>query len=79
MDGSKEMLIRMREEDYASLNSSTRQKFLSEKVIIHDEHQKLYDTDERYRQLYKLYKDAKLALERYKFNKRHANNGSDTK
>lgn len=79
MDGSKEMLIRMREEDYASLNQQTRQRFLSEKVIIKDEHEKLYETDERYRQLYKCYNDAKKALDKYKFEKRHANNGSDSK
>jgi hypothetical protein len=79
MDGSKEMFVRMREEDFSLIPHEYRQRFLSERVIVPGQHKELYDTDERYRKLYKLYKDAKKALEKYKFDKRHADNRSNIK
>jgi hypothetical protein len=77
--GGKEMFIRMREEDYARIPLEQRLGFLSEKVIIPDEHKNLYETDSTYRELYGIYRKVKKKLEDYKFDKRHANNGSYTK
>lgn len=79
MGGSKEWFIRMREEDYSRIPYEQRQRFLSEKVVIPDQHEELYETDETYRQLYKAYRCAKKDLEDYKYNKRHAVNRSDIK
>ena len=79
MEGSKEYFVRMREEEYNAFPQKTRESFLSEKVIYPDEHQKLWDTDEHYRKIYSSYSKAKKALDNYKFDKRYANNRSDTK
>ena len=65
------MFVRMKESDYARLPPLTRQKFLSERVIIPDEHKRLYEEDNVYRELYRTYRTAKKDLEEYKFKKRH--------
>ena len=79
MEGSKEILVRMREEEYTSLPHQTRQSFLSETVLIPDEHKKLYEKDETYRKLYNEYRKAKKLMEEHRFKCRYANNRSDTK
>jgi len=71
MDGSKEMFVRMRESDYARIPSEQRQRFLSEKVIIPNQHKELYETDKVYRELYKTYRTAKKDMEDYKYKVRH--------
>ncbi len=76
MGASKEMFVRMREEDYARIPSEQRQRFLSERVIIPDQHKELYETDNVYRELYKTYRTAKKDLEDYKYDKRHASKPS---
>lgn len=74
MEGDKEYFIRMREAEYLEIPHSLRQRFLSESVSYNGEHQRLYETDENYRELYKKQRKAKKELEKYKFNKRHADN-----
>lgn len=72
MEGSKEILVRMREEEYTSLPYQTRQSFLSEKVLIPNEHKELYEKDEKYRLLYNAYRKAKKLMEEYRFKVRYA-------
>lgn len=79
MEGSKEWFIRMREEEYSSLPYEFRERFLSEKVIYPEEHKNLWDSDMEYRKIYKIYNDAKKALEEYKFKKRYANSRGNIK
>lgn len=79
MGAIKMWVIQMRDEQYLSLPFEERQKFVSEKVYYEDEHQQLYENDLVYRKHYKTYRAVKRDLEEYKFNKRHANNSSDTK
>ena len=71
MEGAKEWFVRMREEDYARIPYEQRQRFLSEKAIYPDEHQKLWDNDEEYRKVYSNYSKAKKQLDEYKFTKRY--------
>lgn len=71
MTGSKEIFVRMREEDYNSFPQEVRESFLSERVIYPNEHQKLWDEDENYRKVYSAYSKAKKALDKYKFDKRY--------
>lgn len=78
MGATKEIFVRMREEDYARIPYEQRQSFLSERVIIPDQHKELYETDMHYRELYKTYRTAKKDLEDYKYEKRHADNRSNT-
>ena len=79
MEGSKEWLIRMREEEYSSLPFEVRQSFLSEKVQYSGEHQRLYKEDPTYKELYKTYRKAKKDMEEYKFRKRHADSRSNSR
>lgn len=79
MEGSKEMFVRMREEDYARIPFEQRQEFLSERVIVPDQHKELYETDEVYRKLYTAYRKAKKEKDNYLYDKRHADNRGDSK
>lgn len=79
MGANKEWFVRMREEEYLSIPTNLRNRFISENVNYPDEHDHLYETDDNYRKLYSKYRTAKKHLEEYKFNKRHANSRSITR
>lgn len=70
MEGAKEMFLRMKEEDYNSLNTETRELFTYVEVRESDEYNKHKD-DENYAKLYKAKRKASKAVQEYLFNKRH--------
>ena len=70
MGASKEMFLRMRENDFDNLNSETRALFTYVEVREANEYEKNKD-DDNYLKLYKEQKKAKENLQKYLFEKRH--------
>tara|TARA_R110000822_G_scaffold75758_4_gene182240 strand:- start:3992 stop:4213 length:222 start_codon:yes stop_codon:yes gene_type:complete len=62
-------LVRMSDKVYLSLSIPIRSQFESEKVVFDDWED--FKDDDRHKALYKAYKSAKDALDKYKFDKRH--------
>lgn len=70
MESSKEMFLRMREQDFNSLDPHTRNLFTYCEVREVDEYERNKD-DERYMMLYKAKRKAAKAVQEYLFEKRH--------
>jgi len=70
MGASKEMFLRMREDDFNALSNETRELFTYVEVREVDEYLNNKD-DINYLKLYKEQKKAKKNLQQYLFNKRH--------
>lgn len=70
MAASKEMFLRMREEDFNALSNKARDKFTYVEVREENEYETHKD-DPNYQKLYKSQKKAKKDLQTYLFNKRH--------
>lgn len=70
MEGSKELFLRMRMQDYESLHPETRSKFTYTEVREADEYQNHKD-DPNYLALYKAKRKASKDVQEYLFNKRH--------
>ena len=73
MSASKEMFLRMREEDFNNLDNNTRSLFTYVEVRESNEYEN-NKTDPNYLKLYKEQKKAKDNLQKYLFEKRHSNN-----
>lgn len=72
MDGSKEMFLRMRMDDYNSLSSQTRSLFTYEEIRETNEYDNNKD-DPDYLKLHKAKRKAAKEVQKYLFNKRHNN------
>jgi hypothetical protein len=70
MGTSKEMFLRMREDDFNSLSSETRELFTYVEVRDNDEWEQHKD-DANYKKLKKAETKAKKDTQTYLFNKRH--------
>lgn len=70
MSGSKEMFLRMREEDFNNLNPEIRNAFTYVELREENEYESHKD-DPNYQKLYKALKKAKKDVQEYLFNKRH--------
>ena len=70
MSASKEMFLRMRENDFNALSNEVRSQFTYVEVREVDEYLNNKE-DEYYLKLYKDQKKAKNNLQEYLFNKRH--------
>lgn len=70
MQGSKEMFIRMREEEFNTLPRDVRERFTYCEVREVDEYQNNKD-DDRYMLLYNRKRKAAKAVQEYLFEKRH--------
>ncbi len=75
METSKEMFMRMREQDFNELPQQMREKFTYIEVRQVNEYEENKD-DETYIAYYKAYKKAKDSLQKYVFNKRHKINST---
>jgi uncharacterized protein YqeY len=71
MSASKEMFLRMREQDFNELNDNVRELFTYVEVREANEYQENKD-DENYLKLYKEQKKSKDNLQKYLFEKRHS-------
>ncbi len=72
MSATKEMLLRMREQDFNELDNHTRTLFTYVEVRESNEYEENRN-DENYIKLYKEQKKAKDNLQKYLFEKRHGN------
>jgi len=72
MSATKEMFIRMREQDFNELDNNTRSLFTYVEVRESNEYEENRN-DENYIKLYKEQKKAKDNLQKYLFEKRHSN------
>jgi len=70
MGATKEMFLRMREQDFNELDNSVRELFTYVEVREANEYQENKD-DENYLKLYKEQKKSKDNLQKYLFEKRH--------
>ncbi|MEO0902417.1 MAG: hypothetical protein AAFY00_10490 [Bacteroidota bacterium] len=68
----RQWMVMISEEVYCSIPFELRNQFKSERAVYPDEHQRLYETDTNYKELYKTYRAAKKDVEEYKFRKRHS-------
>ena len=72
MSATKEMFLRMREQDFNELDNHTRSLFTYVEVRESNEYEENRN-DENYLKLYKEQKKAKDNLQKYLFDKRHNN------
>ena len=72
MSATKEMFLRMREQDFNELDNHTRTLFTYVEVRESNEYEENRN-DENYIKLYKEQKKAKDNLQKYLFEKRHGN------
>lgn len=72
MSATKEMFLRMREQDFNELDNNTRSLFTYVEVRESNEYEENRN-DENYIKLYKEQKKAKDNLQKYLFEKRHGN------
>ena len=72
MSATKEMFLRMREQDFNELDNHTRSLFTYVEVRESNEYEENRN-DENYLKLYKEQKKAKDNLQKYLFEKRHNN------
>jgi hypothetical protein len=72
MSATKEMFLRMREQDFNELDNHTRSLFTYVEVRESNEYEENRN-DENYIKLYKEQKKAKDNLQKYLFEKRHSN------
>ncbi len=72
MSATKEMFLRMREQDFNELDNHTRSLFTYVEVRESNEYEENRN-DENYIKLYKEQKKAKDNLQKYLFDKRHGN------
>ena len=72
MSATKEMFLRMREQDFNELDNHTRSLFTYVEVRESNEYEENRN-DENYLKLYKEQKKAKDNLQKYLFEKRHGN------
>ena len=72
MSATKEMFLRMREQDFNELDNSTRSLFTYVEVRESNEYEENRN-DENYIKLYKEQKKSKDNLQKYLFEKRHSN------
>jgi len=72
MSATKEMFLRMREQDFNELDNHTRSLFTYVEVRESNEYEENRN-DENYLKLYKEQKKAKDNLQKYLFEKRHSN------
>ena len=72
MSATKEMFLRMREQDFNELDNHTRSLFTYVEVRESNEYEENRN-DENYIKLYKEQKKAKDNLQKYLFDKRHSN------
>ena len=72
MSATKEMFLRMREQDFNELDNHTRSLFTYVEVRESNEYEENRN-DENYLMLYKEQKKAKDNLQKYLFEKRHSN------
>lgn len=72
MSSSKEMFLRMREQDFNELDNHTRSLFTYVEVRESNEYEE-NKADYNYLMLYKEQKKAKDNLQKYLFDKRHSN------
>ncbi len=70
MSATKEMFLRMREQDFNELDNHTRSLFTYVEVRESNEYEENRN-DENYLKLYKEQKKAKDNLQKYLFEKRH--------
>ncbi len=70
MSATKEMFLRMREQDFNELDNNTRSLFTYVEVRESNEYEENRN-DENYIKLYKEQKKAKDNLQKYLFEKRH--------
>ncbi len=70
MSATKEMFLRMREQDFNELDNHTRSLFTYVEVRESNEYEENRN-DENYLKLYKEQKKAKDNLQKYLFDKRH--------
>ena len=66
LKGSKEYFIRVREEEYFDLPQAIR-----ERAVVYYNDYELYTNDPHFIALNKAYRNAKKALEKWKFDQRH--------
>ena len=71
MSATKEMFLRMREQDFNELDNHTRSLFTYVEVRESNEYEENRN-DENYLKLYKEQKKAKDNLQKYLFDKRHS-------
>lgn len=71
MSATKEMFLRMREQDFNELDNHTRSLFTYVEVRESNEYEENRN-DENYLKLYKEQKKAKDNLQKYLFEKRHS-------
>lgn len=72
MSATKEMFLRMREQDFNELDNHTRSLFTYVEVRESNEYEENRN-DENYLKLYKEHKKSKDNLQKYLFDKRHNN------
>jgi len=72
MSATKEMFLRMREQDFNELDNHTRSLFTYVEVRESNEYEENRN-DENYLKLYKEQKKSKDNLQKYLFDKRHGN------
>ena len=72
MSATKEMFLRMREQDFNELDNHTRSLFTYVEVRESNEYEENRN-DENYLKLYKEQKKSKDNLQKYLFDKRHSN------
>ena len=72
MSATKEMFLRMREQDFNELDNHTRSLFTYVEVRESNEYEENRN-DENYLKLYKEQKKSKDNLQKYLFEKRHGN------
>ena len=72
MSATKEMFLRMREQDFNELDNHTRSLFTYVEVRESNEYEENRN-DENYLKLYKEQKKAKYNLQKYLFEKRNSN------
>ena len=72
MSATKEMFLRMREQDFNELDNHTRSLFTYVEVRESNEYEENRN-DENYIKLYKEQKKSKDNLQKYLFDKRHNN------
>ena len=72
MSATKEMFLRMREQDFNELDNHTRSLFTYVEVRESNEYEENRN-DENYLKLYKEQKKSKDNLQKYLFDKRHNN------
>ena len=71
MSATKEMFLRMREQDFNELDNNTRSLFTYVEVRESNEYEENRN-DENYLKLYKEQKKSKDNLQKYLFDKRHS-------